>query len=110
MSVPKEVDRPHQVSSARFVSGYSARYGSLLAVHRSHVFAESSSGELGVALRAGLLAALKPGKAGLPPCGLPSLTQRPKFPNEDTCSSDRKQLHTYSDGDFIHACARCRRP
>ena len=60
---------PRQVSSARIVSGYSAKNRSLLAVYRSLVFAESSSGELGVALRAGLLAALKPRKRVFPLAG-----------------------------------------
>jgi|tagenome__1003787_1003787.scaffolds.fasta_scaffold20989932_19 hypothetical protein len=44
-----EVQRPRQVTSAHR-SQYSAKSGSLL--DRTHVFAELSSGELGVALRA----------------------------------------------------------
>jgi hypothetical protein len=57
------------MSSARIICGCSAKNGSLLAIHHTHVFAESSSKKSGVALRAGLLAALKPRKRVFPLAG-----------------------------------------
>lgn len=48
---------------------YSAKKDVLLTIHRAYVFAEFSSVELDVALRAGLLAALKPRKRVFPLAG-----------------------------------------
>lgn len=69
VSLPTMVQGTRQVRSVPRHLRYSAKNDVLLTIHRTYVFAESLSGELGVALRAGLLAALKPRKRVFPLAG-----------------------------------------
>ena len=62
-----EVQEPRRVRSAPHHLRYSAKNDVLLTIHRTYVF--GTEGELGVALRAGLLAALKPRKRVFPLAG-----------------------------------------